>query len=370
MNSQALWFATRSTGVIALVLLTASLVLGILTSTRFARPTMPRFVTMGLHRNVSLLVLVFLGLHIATSVADTYAPVSWLDAVVPFAGAYRPLWLGLGAVSFDLLLAVTVTSLLRNKVGYPTWRWVHWASYACWPTAVVHGVGTGTDTKLPLNLAVTGGCVLAVMIALWYRLATGWPDHLGVRASSVVLSVALPAVAVGWMINGPLASGWARRSGTPVSLLAHPGPASSSAAVASSTPPNSAGTAPSAQRLPPAPFTAALSGSVSQSAPNANGEIAIRLHAITSGGASGVLDIVLNGMPSSAGGVNLTGSHVSYGSAAEPSQFTGQLTDLRGDLLTISMRDRSGRVLALAVTVSINGAQLTGQLSAGAGGGR
>ena len=362
MNSQVWWFATRSTGIAALVLLTASMVLGILTSSRYARPNLPRFVTMGLHRNVSLLVLVFLGLHIVTSVADSYAPLNWLDAVVPFGGSYRPFWLGLGAMSFDLLIALTVTSLLRARVGYRTWRWVHWASYACWPTALMHGLGTGTDSNLPLNLAVTAGCVGVVMVALWYRLAAGWPEHRGVRTSSAVLSVALPVLALGWMLGGPLKPGWALRAGTPVALLARHSP---SGATTSSP----AGTRSSTQ-LPSAPFTASLVGSLSQSAPNQNGEIAIRIHATTGGGTNGVLDILLDGTPSNEGGVSLTASQVTYGTASQPQEYSGQLTDLRGGVLQISTRDSSGRALTLAVTLNINGAQVTGQLSATAGGQR
>jgi Ferric reductase like transmembrane component len=364
MNSQVLWFATRSTGIAALVLLTASMVLGILTSTRFARPTLPRFVTMGLHRNVSLLVLVFLGLHIVTSVADSYAPLNWLDTVLPFAGTYRPFWLGLGAMSFDLLIALTVTSLLRARLGYRTWRWVHWASYACWPTAVMHGLGTGTDSNLPLNLAVTAGCVGVVVVALWYRLTAGWPEHRGVRTSSAVLSVALPVLALGWMLAGPLKPGWALRAGTPVALLARHSPSGGSATTSTT------GAGSSAQQLPNAPFTASLAGSLSQSAPNQNGEIAIRIHASTGGRTNGVLDIVLDGTPSSNGGVSLTASQVTYGTASQPQEFSGQLTDLRGGVLQISTRDRSGQALTLAVTLNINGAQVTGELSATAGGGQ
>jgi len=361
MNSQAWWFATRSTGIAALVLLTASMVLGILTSGRYARPTLPRFVTMGLHRNVSLLVLVFLGLHIVTTIADSFAPVGWLDVVLPFAGSYRPLWLGLGAMSFDLLIALTVTSLLRGRLGYRTWRWVHWTSYACWPTAVMHSLGTGTDSKLPLFLVVTAGCVGVVVVALWYRLAAGWPAHLGVRVSSAVLSVVLPLLALGWMLGGPLQPGWALKAGTPASLLIHHTPAGGSG---TSSP---ASQKSSPQRLPDAPFTAPLVGSVAQSAPNQNGEIAIRIHATTGGGTNGVLDIVLDGTPSDGGGVSLTGSQVSFGTASQPQQYTGQLTDLRGGVLQISTRDSSGRRLALSVTVNLNGARVTGQLSASAG---
>jgi sulfoxide reductase heme-binding subunit YedZ len=361
MSSQVWWFATRSTGIAALILLTASMVLGILTSSRYARPNLPRFVTMGLHRNVSLLVLVFLALHIVTTIADSFAPVSWTDAVLPFAGTYRPFWLGLGAMSFDLLIALTVTSLLRGRLGYRTWRWIHWTSYASWPIAVMHGLGTGSDTKLPLFVAVTAGCVGSVVVALWYRLAAGWPGHRGVRVSSAVLSVALPALALGWWMGGPLQPGWALKAGTPVSLIVHNKPAVSTA------PSSPAAQVSSARRLPNLPFTAPLVGSVSQSAPNQNGEIAIRIHATTGGGTNGVLDIVLDGTPSDGGGVSLSGSQVSYGTASQPQEYTGQLTDLRGGVLQIATRDKSGRPLALSVTLNINGTQATGRLSAKAG---
>ncbi len=361
MSSQVWWFATRSTGIAALVLLTASMVLGILTSSRYARPNLPRFVTMGLHRNVSLLVLVFLTLHIVTTVVDSFAPVSWTDALLPFAGTYRPFWLGLGALSFDLLIALTVTSLLRGRLGYQTWRWVHWTSYACWPIAVMHGLGTGTDNKLPLFLVVTVACVGSVVIALWYRLATGWPEHRGVRVSSAVLTVMLPVLALGWWLGGPLQPGWALKAGTPTAPLAPSRPA----AGAASTPP--ARQAPAARQLPRPPFTAPLTGSIAQSAPNQDGAIAIRIHGTTGAGTNGLLDIVLDGTPSDGGGVSLTGSQVSYGTPSQPGQYTGRLTSLDGGVLQIATRDRKGQRLALTVTLSINGSQATGQVSARAG---
>ena len=363
MNSQVWWFATRSTGMAALVLLTASMVLGILTASRYARPSLPRFVTMGLHRNVSLLVLVFLGLHIVTTIVDSFAPVSWTDAILPFAGVYRPFWLGLGALSFDLLIALTVTSLLRGRLGYQTWRWVHWASYGCWPIAVMHGLGTGSDSSLPLFLAMTAGCVGAVVLALWYRLATGWPEHRGVRVSSAVLSVVLPAVALGWMLGGPLQPGWALKAGTPPSLIAH------AKTTGGAKTKSSAGQVSTARQLPSPPFTAPLVGSVSQSAPNQSGQVAIRIHATTGAGTNGVLDIVLDGTPSAGGGVSLTGSQASYGTPSQPQQYTGQLSSLNGSVLQISTQDGNGQPLALSVTLNLNGSHVTGQVAATAGGG-
>ncbi|MEP7194817.1 MAG: ferric reductase-like transmembrane domain-containing protein [Actinomycetota bacterium] len=362
MSSQVWWFATRATGIAALVLLTASMVLGILTSSRYARPGLPRFVTMGLHRNVSLLVLVFLGLHIVTTVVDTFAPISWTDALLPFAGTYRPIWLGLGALSFDLLIALTVTSLLRARLGYRTWRWIHWTSYGCWPIAVMHSLGTGTDNKLPLFLVVAAGCVGSVVVALWYRLAAGWPEHRAIRVSSGVLSVLLPVLALGWWLGGPLQPGWALKAGTPVALTVHNTPAAGPTAS-----PRVGRQASSAQQLPQPPFTAPLAASLAQSAPNQDGAIAIRVHGTTGAGTNGLLDIVLDGIPTDGGGVNLTGSKVSYGTPSNPSQYTGRLTGLNGGVLQIATRDKRGRLLALTVTLNINGTQATGQVSARAG---
>ena len=142
------------------------------TTTGRPRPArLPRFVVLGLHRNVALLAVAFLVVHIVTVVLDPYVTINLVDAVVPFGSAYRPLWLGLGALAFDLLLAVVVTSLLRARIGRRTWRAVHWAAYALWPLALVHALGTGTDAMRPWFLVTAAACVLAVFAALAWRTA-------------------------------------------------------------------------------------------------------------------------------------------------------------------------------------------------------
>jgi methionine sulfoxide reductase heme-binding subunit len=170
-GGSALWYLARGSGAVTLVLLTVSVALGVVNVRRWQARGWPRFVTDRLHRNVSLLVLVFLGLHILTVVADGFVPISLRDAFVPFGGAYRPLWVGLGAVACDLLLALVVTSVLRSRIGWRGWRAVHWAAYACWPVALIHGLGLGSDTGQPWMMGLTAVCAAAVWLAVWVRVA-------------------------------------------------------------------------------------------------------------------------------------------------------------------------------------------------------
>ena len=215
------WYLTRSTGAVAMLLLTISIVLGVLDVQRWSTPRWPRFVIDSLHRNVSLLALVVLVLHILTSVLDSFAPIGLLEAFIPFIGSYRPFWLGLGAVSFDLILAVIITSLLRQRMGYSSWRAVHWLTYASWPIALLHGLGTGSDVKDTWLLALSVGCSIAVVAAVLTRVAAGWPQNLRTRSAAIGGAGAFSLFLVLWLPSGPLGSEWARRSGTPASLLPH-----------------------------------------------------------------------------------------------------------------------------------------------------
>jgi sulfoxide reductase heme-binding subunit YedZ len=229
----AYWYLTRSSGAVALVLLTLALVLGVVEVRRWSTETWPRFVVDSLHRNVSLLALAFLSLHILTAVLDSFAPISLIEAVIPFTGSYRPFWLGLGAVSFDLMLAVIITSLLRRRMGHATWRATHWLAYASWPIALLHGFGTGSDVKSTWMLAISIGCLLAVIAAVLVRIAAGWPDQLARRAAALGGAGIFTLGLILWLPSGPLGKEWARRSGTPSTLLGHSTSHSSSSGEAS-----------------------------------------------------------------------------------------------------------------------------------------
>jgi methionine sulfoxide reductase heme-binding subunit len=227
-GGSAYWYLTRSTGAVALLLLTAAVGLGVVDVRRWSTPRWPRFVVDSLHRNVSLLAMAFLGLHIITSVLDSFAPISLLDAFVPFAGSYRPFWLGLGAVSLDMLLAVTITSLLRQRMGYSSWRAIHWLTYASWPIALLHGFGTGSDVKATWLLGLSVACMLVVLAAVLVRVVSGWPENQRVRGAALGGAGAFSLFLLLWLPGGPLGSEWPRRSGTPSSLLPPSAHASSS----------------------------------------------------------------------------------------------------------------------------------------------
>ena len=173
LHGPGLWYATRATGLVTLLLLTASVLLGILTAGRFSSEKWPRFLSQGLHRNISLLVLMFLVLHVGTTVIDTYTSIPLTAAFIPFTSSYKTVWLSLGAVASDLLLALLATSLLRKRIGHRSWRLVHWLAYACWPVAVVHGLGIGTDRNATWVFVLTMVCALAVLGVATWRLVIG-----------------------------------------------------------------------------------------------------------------------------------------------------------------------------------------------------
>jgi methionine sulfoxide reductase heme-binding subunit len=217
----AYWYLTRSTGAVSLVLLSGAVVLGGLDVQRISTPGWPRFIVDALHRNVSLLAIVFLLLHILTSVLDSFAAISLTDALVPFVGSYRPFWLGLGALSFDLLLAVTVTSLLRKRVGFRAWRTVHWLTYASWPVALLHALGTGSDVKNTWLLILSFVCLAAVLATVLWRAIAAWGDHARRGRLALAGTGAFALFLALWLPGGPLGPEWARRSGTPSTLLGH-----------------------------------------------------------------------------------------------------------------------------------------------------
>jgi methionine sulfoxide reductase heme-binding subunit len=360
LGPSAYWYLARGTGAVSLVLLTLSVVIGVLGSMRFSARRWPRFAVDTVHRDVSLLVLVLLAIHIVTSVLDSFAPITLSDAIIPFASSYRPLWLGLGALSFDILLALVITSLVRRRLGYGRWRAIHWLAYACWPIAVFHGLGTGTDTKVWWMLALTALCVAAVVWAVLARLAHSAPAGSPMRAPATVLSVVAPLGLVVFTLVGPLQPGWARRAGTPARLLAHPAPVVSAPAKAAGTTRHSISHTPSSLKA----FTANLNGRVTQA--QEPGGAVVDLNLRLSGRKHGRLRVRLAGAPIPGGGLSMTGSQVDMIVDGFPSVLEGQISSLSGAEFLARLHGASGPPVDTHVRVHIDTQtnDVTGRLAA------
>jgi Ferric reductase like transmembrane component len=342
----AYWYLTRGTGVVALILLTLSVALGVANVRRLRTENVPRFVIDAVHRNVSLLAMAFLLIHILTSVLDGFAPISLVNAVIPFTGTYRPLWLGLGAVAFDLLLAVVITSLLRRRFGFRTWRVVHWAAYASWPVALLHGVGTGSDTKTGWMLTIVGACVIVMIVAVVSRAVAGWPNHAGARLAALAASALVPLGLLVWLPSGPLAAGWAKKAGTPAALL----PAASTSSSTSSGSRSSAGGS-TASTTPS--FTANASGTISQGQLS-SGLTGVDISLSLAGQPLNTLAIHLQGQPLDDGGIEMTSSSVTLGPRSDPSRYRGQVTSLDGTNIAAQLSDGMGNRLSVLARLQLN----------------
>jgi len=189
LDPKLAWYLTRSSGLVLLVLFTLATVLGIASRVGQAGRWVPRFVATDLHRRISLLAVLLLVLHVLSSIADNWATITYLDAVVPFQGSYRPLWLGFGTLTLDVILAMVGTSLLRHRMPPRAWKAIHLSVYAVWPVAVLHGLGTGSDTRKIPVLILTFACVGLVLLTVGWRIL-GAPDRL--RLPQVATLVALP----------------------------------------------------------------------------------------------------------------------------------------------------------------------------------
>jgi len=169
ITGTAFWFASRATGVISLILFSVVAILGILVNRQGRLPGLPRFAVTGLHRNLSLLTVAFLGTHIVTAIVDGYAHIPWLSTVVPFSSGYERFWIGLGTVAVDLFIALIVTSLLRDRLKPSIWRAIHWLAYVSYPVIVAHSLGASKDLRSGWLLALTLATVFAVVTAIGYR---------------------------------------------------------------------------------------------------------------------------------------------------------------------------------------------------------
>ncbi len=351
MTGPALWYATRATGIVALVLLTGTVMLGVVGTARAASARWPRVVTAGLHRNLALTATAMVGVHVITTVLDPFASISLVAAFVPFSSDYRPLWLSLGAVAFDLLLAVLVTSLLRDRLNHRAWQAVHLLVYLCWPVALWHGLGTGTDTRLPFVLLIDAACVTGVAWAVWWRLRL--TQHRATRLAGLATLAAAPLLTLVFVYYGPLQPGWSLRAGTPAALLGSHQPAGSTASG-----PTGHGGQPGL--LDGARFTGRVS------VRSGSGDRTITITGRTAAAPAQAFVIVLHGRPSG-GGISLTGGTARIGVPGSGA-YVGPVARLAGKELIADVSGPAGQRRATFM-LTIKGSAVTGTVSLLAAGG-
>jgi hypothetical protein len=335
VNTNALWYLARGSGLVLLSLLSLNLVLGIAIQGGWHPSGWPRFVVQGLHRNLALLAVILLVIHVVTIELDPFVPVGWWAVVVPFVSRYRPLWLGLGTLSLDLLVALVATSLVRGHLRPTWWRAVHWLGYLAWPLAVVHALGTGTDTRWDVVFVYEMACVGLVVAAVLFRLGRAVGPSPGWRAALLVVAAATPVAMLVWAASGPLQAGWAGRAGTPTAALSATGGAGSAA------PGSGAASAPA--------FSAQFLGTITQAAAGSGATVTI------SGTlAEGSLQVVISGQPGSDGGLTNASGTASFREAGAVFTYAGPIVNLQGLVVGMNLQAPGGSTIPAELILSPN----------------
>jgi sulfoxide reductase heme-binding subunit YedZ len=362
-GSTAYWYLTRGSGLVSLVLLSATVVLGIVATLGWTSGAWPRFVSQSVHRNLSVLCLVFIAIHVVTTVADGYVPIGLLDAVIPFRTPYRTMWVGFGALSLDMLLAVAVTSGLRKHIGARAWRNTHLLAYLCWPIAVLHGLGSGSDARLPIVLAVEVLCIGSVFAASMWRLAVGpVPSTVGRMALALLGFAGVIGIAV-FALVGPLRPGWSHRAGTSAALLGQLSGAASSTQPTVASPGGTSPSGPSSTTGMPTslPTSGSLSGSYQTRSTATPGIEEVDLTMLVSGEANAPLIVQLVG-PAVDGGVSMSSSRVTW------SADTGVVSALTDSSMEASLSGPHGPVhLSLKLHLDRTDQSITGSFTSSTG---
>jgi len=222
------WYVARGSGMVAYLLLTGAVVLGIALNRRAAGRRVPRLLLDAAHRWLTLGFFAFVVVHAATLLLDPFTRFGLRDVLVPFASDYRPLWLSLGIIAVELGLAVGASVLVRRWIGYRTWHALHALTYLLFPLALLHGLGTGSDTRTLWATAIYVGSALLVLAAIAWRARSlvRWGRPAVAATSLVAVGVLF------WAVTGPYAPGWAVAAGTPDRLLDAPAEQSATLAVA------------------------------------------------------------------------------------------------------------------------------------------
>lgn len=355
-----LWYISRSAGFVGMALLAIIGILGIITAANLQFGRGARFVAPEVHRSLSLLAVVVLIIHVGAAVLDKYSHIGFKDIFIPFLSQYRPIWVGVGAVAIDLGLAVLITSLLRVKMGYRSWKAIHWIAYPIFVLSLIHALGTGSDTVMSygkLFYLVIGGVFVLAVIA---RLLSARQMVAGRKIALIGLSFVVSLVILVWTFVGPLASNWATRA---------KGGLAQAVLTSTKVPVKSTTTTTTEPRLRSlvigSGYTSGWSGKVDESPANSQGEIAIRLIGTLSQDPSFKLSIVLIGFPQD-GGVSMASSLVEIASDSGTILYKGTVTSLSGTTIVSSISSATGASVTInsSLTLSNSSSSFSGTVKA------
>ena len=199
------WYAARAGGVVAYVLLSAGVALGLAMAGKMTLQRWPKFAIESVHRFVGILAGVFIAIHVVAVAIDAYLPFSLTSLLVPFTSKYRPVWIGLGIVAMELLVALAVTNHYRNtRLSYQTWRRIHYVNFVVWGAATLHGVGSGTDRSSPWLMAIYAVAVATVCGLVTWRVARRWRPAAWLPRVAPIVAAFVAVVLVAAAARGPL----------------------------------------------------------------------------------------------------------------------------------------------------------------------
>ncbi len=350
-----LWYISRGAGFVGLALLGAIAVLGLMTASQTRLSArLPRFITVETHRSLSLLAVVVLSIHIITAMMDPFVPITLLDVFVPFVSTYRPLWIGFGAIAIDIGIAVLVTSLIRIKMKQRTWKIVHLLAYIAFFASIVHGLGTGSDSRFLLGKVFYLVVGAAFLITAWIRILDKTEAGSSKRILFGALAVIAPLSVVGFSVIGPFKTNWAKRANAGISGVFSQSTVTTPIALTKNLNALSSVSIPSN-------FTSNWSGSITESAQNSQGELALRLMGPLGSLKGYDLVVTLVGVPADQG-LSMSSSIVEVVSKSGNVAYNGQVTSLNNGAIGFSIKDNSGQSVTLSASVNAGQTSFTGQV--------
>jgi hypothetical protein len=348
------WDVARAGGFVAYVLVTASVAMGLALSLRWYSRSWPRWATTDLHRHVTLLAIVFTGVHTLAVWLDPFMAFGPAEVLVPLASHYRPIWMALGIVAAYLLIAIWLSERIQRLVGYPWWRRLHYLTFGIYGLVTIHGLAMGSDTRTIWGLAIYGGSAVLVGGLLTIRLML--PGRRGTAHPRVAAWSAFALLAaIVFTVWGPMQPEW--------NAFANNGNGSGARIALGG---GGVSSAPSGLHLP---FSAHLQGTVSQSnggfGPGGN-DVTVQMVTTLSGGAQGSLQIALQGTPMPNGGLAIDRTRVSLNAGSPATVYSGQLVTLDVNHFVAVLSDAAGTRVRLDAQMQVdNAGNLSGTVQGG-----